>query len=350
MGINLLFSAKMGNGTFQAKFIPLSQIDEINALYVVRKAEGPTIPKVKYIILPKICKNPLINFVITPVYLCYYALKLKPKFLIGYHFAPHAPFVYLASLFSGVPYIFCQTGGESQTYLHKPVIKYWVRKILNKSYYINTPGYQSLDYWKSHQITAPIQVLHSTINIDVFKPDSNINKTYDLIYVGILNERKRVIWILEALVVLKSKHIILELCVVGKGDLLDELKSFCVKNGIDSHVHFVGFQTNINEWLNKSKIFVMTSVMEGLPVALMEAMATELLCVVPKVDNIPSVVDDGQTGYLFDIDDQQTFFKKLENAYLNYDDLIDIRLNARQRIINEYSYDVAIAKWKKILL
>lgn len=342
----------MGNGTFQAKFNPLSQIEEIDQLYVVRKSPGPKIDKLTYIILPKICKYAPINLIITPLYLSYYALKLKPKYLIGYHFAMHAPFVYIASKLTGVPYIFCQTGADSQTYLYKPYIKYWVRKILNNCYYINTPGNESLKYWKDHDIKAPIQVLHSTIDTNVFKETNAIEKEYDFIFIGRLDPVKRIPLIFEGLkkLITENKNHTIKIAIVGDGPLKDELVALAKKMNIESNLDFVGFQLNVLPWLQKSKIFVMNSESEGLPVALMEAMSTKLVCVVPNINNIPSVIEDGKTGFLFNKDDQAMFAEKLKLAYDNYSEYDSLREAARQKIIDNYSYEVAQLKWSKIIL
>jgi glycosyltransferase involved in cell wall biosynthesis len=352
MGVNLLFSAKMGNGTFQAKFVPLSMIDDIDNLFIVRKSKGPDIPKCSYIILPKICKNPIFNFIITPLYLSYYAFKYKPKFLIGYHFAMHAPFVYIASKISKVPYIFCQTGAASQTYLHMPFIKFWVRKILNNASYINTPGEQSKQYWISQGITSPINVLHSTIDTNKFISDDNIDKIYDFIFVGRLDPVKRIPLILQAIAKLyeiKKSTDSIKVAIIGDGPSNIELRNMVNQLGLTEVVDFLGFNSNVLPWLQKSKIFVMNSESEGLPVALMEAMSAELICVVPNINNIPSVVSEQITGFLFDKDNQAEFFDKLKFAYENYNSLTEMKRNARNKIIAEYSYAVAISKWKQIL-
>lgn len=352
MGVNLLFSAKMGNGTFQAKFVPLSMIDDIDNLFIVRKSKGPDIPKCTYIILPKICKNPIFNFIITPLYLSYYAFKYKPKFLIGYHFAMHAPFVYIASKISKVPYIFCQTGAASQTYLHKPFIKFWVRKILDNASCINTPGKQSRQYWIDQGITSPIQVLHSTIDTNKFISDPNIEKIYDIVFVGRLDPVKRIPLILHAIAKLvreKKSITLIKVAIVGDGPLNDELKNLVIQLELTEEVQFFGFYAEVLPWLQKSKIFVMNSESEGLPVALMEAMSAELICVVPNINNIPSVVTEQITGFMFDKDNQAEFYDKLKFAYEHYNSLTEMRRNARNKIIAEYSYEVAISKWKQIL-
>ena len=62
--LRIICSCRMGPGTFEAKFIPLCKVDIVEEIIVVRKEKGPYIPKLKYVVLPKICSSPFINFII----------------------------------------------------------------------------------------------------------------------------------------------------------------------------------------------------------------------------------------------------------------------------------------------
>ena len=89
--------------------------------------------------------------------------------------------------------------------------------------------------------------------------------------------------------------------------------------------------------------------MEGLPVALMEAMASGLLCIAPAVDNIPTVLRTGETGYLMPDSEQSTINKTLDEAFNNYSTNTILRDNARLEIFNNYSYSYAINKWNELI-
>jgi glycosyltransferase involved in cell wall biosynthesis len=223
---------------------------------------------------------------------------------------------------------------------------------LNNASYINTPGEQSKQYWISQGITSPINVLHSTIDTNKFISDDNIDKIYDFIFVGRLDPVKRIPLILQAIAKLyeiKKSTDLIKVAIIGDGPSKIELRNMVNQLGLTEVVDFLGFNSNVLPWLQKSKIFVMNSESEGLPVALMEAMSAELICVVPNINNIPSVVSEQITGFLFDKDNQAEFFDKLKFAYENYNSLTEMKRNARNKIIAEYSYAVAISKWKQIL-
>lgn len=348
--MKLLVTAKMTHGTFPAKFNPLSQINKIEKIYVVRKEMGFPIEKIEYLVLPKIARFPLVNLLITPIIILYQAIKLKPSFIVGYHFVPHAIFAFIAGKLTRTPIIFCQTGGECQTYLKKPFVSRVVKFLLNGSYRFNVPGKQSYQFWIENGIKKEkISILHSTINTEVFTPANSANFNYDILYVGGLNERKRVDWIIKGVADLQKENVYCKLAIVGDGPLMSNLKQLVTNLNISEQVEFLGFQKNVKQFHDKAKIFVMTSDMEGLPVALMEAMSCEKLVVAPSVDNIPTVLIDNETGFSFSKDDFSNFLDKLRNAVVNFNSLENLRKNARKKIVDEYSYPVAVEKWKRIL-
>ena len=113
---------------------------------------------------------------------------------------------------------------------------------------------------------------------------------------------------------------------------------------------FYGFQKNVLTFLQRSKIFIMASKIEGLPVALMEAMSCEKTVIAPSVDNIPTVLINNKTGYLLDKENTKNDISKiLDCAYKNYLEGDFLMKNARNIIIEKYSYRYAIEKWHKIL-
>jgi glycosyltransferase involved in cell wall biosynthesis len=75
-------------------------------------------------------------------------------------------------------------------------------------------------------------------------------------------------------------------------------------------VHFLGFRSDVAEVLNAFDVFVLPSLYEGLPNAVLEAMACGLPVVATKVDGTPEAVIDGQSGILVPPADP----KRLEEA------------------------------------
>ncbi len=88
--------------------------------------------------------------------------------------------------------------------------------------------------------------------------------------------------------------------IVGGGDASYEksLRSLVGNLGLDHRVHFAGFQESIYPYLAAMDLYVQPAHMEGLPIAVLEAMAMRKPVVATFVGGLPEVVEDGQTGYL----------------------------------------------------
>ena len=150
----------MGNGTFQAKYIPLSMVDNVESILVIRKSTGPSISRVKYYELPRLCKNVLFNHLITPFILLRKARNKKTDLILSYHFVPHAYFAYIASLLSGKDFIFAQTGGDIQEKFRNPFWRFVIKRVCKRAKYILVPGKQARDFWiKNLPVKNKIHIL-----------------------------------------------------------------------------------------------------------------------------------------------------------------------------------------------
>lgn len=85
---------------------------------------------------------------------------------------------------------------------------------------------------------------------------------------------------------------------VGDGPMAVELRAWAQALGVAAHVHFLGGRRDVPELLAAAQLFVLASRFEGLPLALLEAMAAGLPAVGTNVCGIAEVIADGTTGRL----------------------------------------------------
>lgn len=121
-----------------------------------------------------------------------------------------------------------------------------------------------------------------------------------LLSVGELIPRKNHEVVIRALSVLKQldklSHI--EYVICGRGAYETDLKKLAEELGVADHIHFLGYRNDISEICNCADLFVFMSHQEGLPVALMEAMACGLPAVCSNIRGNTDLIEDGVTGLI----------------------------------------------------
>ena len=88
------------------------------------------------------------------------------------------------------------------------------------------------------------------------------------------------------------------LVYVGEGEERPKLENFIRQSSIEEAVLLAGEQRDINAWLNMADAFVLTSVEESLPIALLEALRVGLPCMVTNVGDMPLWVEHGKNGFV----------------------------------------------------
>ena len=100
-------------------------------------------------------------------------------------------------------------------------------------------------------------------------------------------------------------------CIAGIGDKEDELRQHIRDKGLAGKVRLLGFRDDIPDLLHAADVFFFPSLQEGLPVAVMEAMACGLPIVCSKIRGNTDLIDEGLGGYLVDPTDTAGFTQAL---------------------------------------
>ncbi len=116
--------------------------------------------------------------------------------------------------------------------------------------------------------------------------------------VGRLHPQKGLPHLLNALPHTRQQLPETRLLIVGDGELQDELSAQAQKLGLSDVIIFTGARSDIPDILAALDLFVLPSLWEGLPLAVLEAMAAGLPVVATAVGGVPELVTDGETGRL----------------------------------------------------
>lgn len=129
--------------------------------------------------------------------------------------------------------------------------------------------------------------------------------------VGNLYPVKGQIYLIKAAKKVIEENPYTKFLIIGRGELETRLKEETIKLGLNSNILFTGFREDIKEVLRIMDIFVLSSISEGLPISLIEAMACKVPVICTKVGGIPEVIDNGINGYLIPPGDINSISEKI---------------------------------------
>jgi glycosyltransferase involved in cell wall biosynthesis len=120
------------------------------------------------------------------------------------------------------------------------------------------------------------------------------------------------------------------LLIAGDGPLMEELKTLSEKLGIADRVIFAGFRDDIPVILSIIDIFIVPSITEGSPLALLEAMAMGKPIVATNVGGIVEILRDGETGLLVPSRDPGAIAEKVVQLFRNEAESGKLGLSAKE--------------------
>ncbi|RRK32630.1 glycosyltransferase [Schaedlerella arabinosiphila] len=160
---------------------------------------------------------------------------------------------------------------------------------------------------------------------------------------GQVSLRKNHEVVIKAMALLQDHNI--KYLIVGFGEEEKRLKRLVKELGVDNCVRFVGYRSDVKELLHVVDAFVFPSRQEGLPVALMEAMAVGLPIVASRIRGNVDLIADGVNGYLVDCDKPEQFTKAMEQIVCS--DTSGMR-EANQRRINRFDTSAVNKKMTRL--
>lgn len=118
-----------------------------------------------------------------------------------------------------------------------------------------------------------------------------------LLHIGRLARSKRIDVLLHATAALPAP-LRATLLLVGEGEEREQLVALAGQLGVAANVRFCGYRKDVVQLLAAADVFVLSSEKEGLPIAVLEAMATSCPIVATRAGAIPRVVEDGRDGWI----------------------------------------------------
>ncbi|MGG0319932.1 glycosyltransferase family 1 protein [Priestia megaterium] len=181
-------------------------------------------------------------------------------------------------------------------------------------------------------------VIYNGMDIPQTK-ENKINENFNIITVARMDEQKNpweAIKIIEALV---KKYPEIKYTYVGDGEYYQEISDYIKDNGLDRNIKLQGFMDNPINLLEKADLFLLTSLYEGLPYALIESLACGVPLLATDVTGNNELVINNLNGFLYKQSDLEDGRYKLELLINNKEQLLKMSDNAFQYFLSHFTFD-----------
>jgi glycosyltransferase involved in cell wall biosynthesis len=184
-----------------------------------------------------------------------------------------------------------------------------------------------------------VKTIHSGLDLHNFSyktPEANCT------HIGLISRltaEKKVELFIHAIAKIHPEYPDIRFSITGDGDQKEKLIKLANELGLAEKISFNGWCENskIEEILHKLDIFVFTSSGEGIPWAILEAMATGRPTIASAVGGIPEIIKSGKNGFLVDKPEPMIIYEKLKELIENFELRKSFSENARSSIEKKFS-------------
>lgn len=277
-------------------------------------------------------------------------LKLNEADYIHAHFASNSALRgYLASKFYNLP--FSCTGHGSELLLYpEPYLK---KLILNSKPFITISEYNKKLLVEKYSLPEDkIIVNYCGVNTEYFnRHASPYPVRFTIASVTALKEIKGVKYLIDACNIIKNKNVTFICNIIGGGEDYHALKNYIDDLELGEYIKLIGKVNpeTIRDYLLKASIFVLPSLSEGIPVAVMEAMAMELPVIATNITGLPEIVENEKSGFLIPPGDSNEIAEKISFFYNNPEMIMQMGKYGRKVVTNKFNLEKNVAKFDKLI-
>jgi glycosyltransferase involved in cell wall biosynthesis len=167
-------------------------------------------------------------------------------------------------------------------------------------------------------------------------------------FVGRLVPSKGLNYLLEAMSLIIKRHPSARLAIVGDGALMDKLKTKADSLGINGSIIFTGRRRDVPDILDALNVFVLSSVKEGLPNSIIEAMASGLPIVSSDVGGVGELITHEETGLLVPSKEPESLAQAVNHMLSNPAEASRMAAAARAYALANLSIEGTARTWERL--
>jgi len=178
-----------------------------------------------------------------------------------------------------------------------------------------------------------------------------------ILFVGGINFRKGVHYLLDSFIQLERKYPDLKLIIAGPTykydqNYISEIKNKIISNKLGSKIFLTEENiSNVDEFMQTSDIFVLPSRQEGFPISIIEAMSCGLAVIASDIPEISKAqINNKVDGYVFPVGEVNKLAEIMENLINNRNEMSRVGQNARSKVLENWSSEIVDRMYKNLYL
>jgi len=347
--MNILVFSGLYDHKLISKLAPLLALESVKRIFLLRNTPLD-IPCVMSFSPPVFMNFPGMRElykIVKGISLC---LTGKIDLVIGIYFRPHGWFSSFLGKSFGIPYILDFIGNDVDFFCRFSFI---FKGMLRGARWIGVRGSNSrFRLGRYIKDRSRLFVHHNVFSFPIRPRSYPSLKNIDILCIADFSRVKRMDLFLKTCARLKKTFPSLKAVMLGGGNRRSWYDRLRKRLGLEYNVRFAGKVKDVYSFLKRSRVFMLTSEAEGLPMALIEAMGTGIPCVVPDVGDISDIAKDGQNALVVSSRDPREFAAKVECLLANdaYSaclsrEAIKTILNMRKEFSLPFNRDI----WERLL-
>lgn len=272
-------------------------------------------------------------------------IKENPDVVVSFMAEPNFRAI-ISTAFLKIPLVISVRNDPNKEYNSK------INKLLAKNLFKKVPGcvFQTEDAkkWFPKSIQNKSRIILNQVD-EKFYNTERFGLRRDIISVGRLEKQKNHKLLINAFSMIESSFPNDKLRIYGNGSMLEELELYAKSLGLGDKVKFMGNVSNIQNKINKAKLFVLSSDYEGMPNALMEAMTMGIPCISTDCPCGGARALLGEnSNYLVRVNDAVGLAEKIRQ-FLENEKLLDEMSNEMRKYAENFKPDIVFNEWEDYL-
>lgn len=191
---------------------------------------------------------------------------------------------------------------------------------------------------------SKIRIVPNAVDLSLFKPSKKKSIDPLFVWVGRFVPEKGLRYLVKAIEVVVRDCKDAKFILIGDGPMLPMIKKMVKKSGLNDYVRFTGFMDpkSVSHVLSKATAFVFPSLKEGMPKAVLEAMACGLPVIASKISGIDEFVTNGYNGLLVPPKDHQVLGEAIMNVISDRTLATKLEANARKTVEIDHNWNTVL--------